>query len=143
AVAASGRILRRRAPGAPATVAGWCSSPRGPQRARDQILGAAAVDAVEQLIRLGGAVPKAHEPLARQRAGVVGASDPNDAVGQRCADPLAQLDDDPLCGALADPGYRLETTSVARREQRQQLARRPTREHRERDLRPNRLNGEQ
>ena len=73
-------------------------------------------------------------PRGRARR-VVAAGDRDRVLGQRRADLLAQLDDDPLGRALADPRNRLEAGRVAGGERREQLARRPAGEHRERDLR--------
>ena len=69
--------------------------------------------AVEQLIDLGGAVAEAEQRLAGERRRIVGAGDRDRVLGQRRADLLAQLDDDPLGGALADPGRRLQPGRIA------------------------------
>ena len=58
-------------------------------------------------------------------------------------DLVAQLDDDPLGGALADPGHALEARDIAVGERADELARRAAAEHRERDLRPDRLHADQ
>ena len=58
-------------------------------------------------------------------------------------DLLAQLDDDPLGGPLADARDRLEASRVARRERRDQLARGAAGEHRQRHLRADRLDRQQ
>ena len=54
------------------------------------------------------------------------------------ADLLAQLDDDPLGRALADPGHGLQPRGVAGRDGAEQLARRAAGEHGQRHLRPDR-----
>ena len=61
----------------------------------------------------------------------------------RHADLLAQLDDDPLGGALADAGHRLQAGDVAGHQRCHELARGPAAEHGERHLRPHRLHADE
>ena len=85
---------------------------------------------------------EADEPVAREHPRVVAAGDHDRVVGHG-ADLLAQLDDDPLRRALADPGRRLQPRGVAGGDGAQQVARRAAGEHRERHLRPDRLHADQ
>ena len=71
-----------------------------------------------------GREAEADEPVARQQPRVVAARDHDRVVGRRRADLLAQLDDDPLRGALADPRHGLQPRGVAGRDGGEQLARR-------------------
>src|SRR4051812_8929406 len=123
------------------------SSLPGPaQRRRDQVLRALALGCVEQRLGLGQAVAQLDQAVARQRARVVAARDGDRARrigGRRRADLLAQLDDDALRRALADPGHGLEALGVARGDRGEQLARRAARQHGQRHLRPDRLDAEQ
>ena len=109
----------------------------------DEILGTLTGGAVEQLVGLLGAVAEPEQALARDRPRVSRARDRDRLLGQRRADLLAQLDDDPLGRPLADPRDGLEARRVARRQRRQQLARAAAGEHGERDLGPDRLHAEQ
>ena len=78
---------------------------RALQRVGDQVLGRVAGRAVEQLLGLLRREAEPDEAVARQQPRVVAARDDDRVVGRRGADLLAQLDDDPLRGALADrPG---------------------------------------
>ena len=91
--------------------------------AGDQLLRVVAVEAVEQLLGLERRVAEVDEAVAGERAGVA-------ALGrghrhlllERAGDLLAQLDDDPLRGPLADPGHRLEAFGVAGGDRPQQVA---------------------
>ena len=95
--------------------------------------------AVEQLVGLLGREAEADQAVAGEHPRVVAAGDHDRIVGGRGADLLAQLDHDPLGGALADALHGLEPRGVAGRDGGEQLARRAAREHGERDLRPDRL----
>ena len=119
------------------------SAARALQRVRDQVLGRIAVGPVEQLLGLLEREAEPDQALARQQPRVVTARDPDRVVGGRRADLLAQLDDDPLGGALADPRHGLEPRGVAGGDGGEQLARRAAREHRQRQLRPDRLHSDQ
>ena len=71
-----------------------------------------------------GREAEADEAVAGEQPRVVAARDHDRVVGGRGADLLAQLDDDPLGGALADPGHGLQPRRVAGRDGGEQLARR-------------------
>ena len=92
---------------------------------------------LEQLLGLGQRVAEVHEPVASERARVVvwPGGERRHALLELAGDLLAQLDDHPLGGALADPGHRLEALRVAGGDRAQELARRAAREDRDRDLR--------
>ncbi len=83
--------------------------------------------------------PRAAPPAPRTWATGAGA---DVDVGHR-GDLLAQLHDDALRGALADPGHRLQARGVPGGERSDQLAWRAAGEHRKRDLGPDGLDGEQ
>ena len=94
----------------------------------------------EQRLRLGGRVAELEQAVAGQQARVVaarGRGSPTVASAGD-ADLLAQLDDDPLGRALADPRHGLEAGRVARRERRDQVARRAAGQDGQRDLRARR-----
>src|SRR4051812_32085908 len=101
------------------------------QRALDQLLGGLAVGARKQLLRLLDREAEPDEAVTGHRPRIVGAPD-DDAVA--LADLFAQLDDDPLGRALADPGHGLEALGVAGCDRVQQLAGRSPRQHGERHL---------
>ena len=106
----------------------------------DELLRALAVGAVEQPLGLRRRVAEVEQAVAGQGARILGPADRDlGAVGvalDLARDLLAQLDDDPLGGALADSRHRLEALGVAGGDRPQQLARRPARERRDRDLGP-------
>src|SRR5580693_2640280 len=82
---------------------------RGAQRTRDQLLGGVTVDAAQQRVCFQRVVSEREQALERKCARTVETThDP--PLLERGVDPdlLAQLDDDPLGGALADTGHRLE-----------------------------------
>ena len=129
--AASGRA-RPRPPGRASGCARRSAhggAPSAPAAApADQLLGALAVGVGEQLVRFLGAVAELDQPGARERPrGAWRRGERPSARGSRAtgsgADLLAQLDDDPLGGALADAGHRLQPLGVAGREHRDELAR--------------------
>ena len=99
--------------------------------------GSLALDPVEQLLGLQRRVAEVDQAVAgeargrRRRRG-----QRRDLLLERAGDLLAQLDDDPLRGPLADPGHRLEALGVAGGDRPQQLARRAAGERRDRDLGP-------
>ena len=103
-----------------------------------------ALGPVEQLVGLLGPEAEPDQAVAGERARVVGgrAAD-HDLVADAAGHLLAQLDDDPLGGALADAGHRLEARRVAGGDRVQELARAAARQHRERHLRPHALNPDQ
>ena len=149
---ASSRRRRARArsaaasPGRPRTRPGCGSGPghRGlAQRRGDQVLGRVARRVAQQPVGLLRRVAEPEQRLARERARVVPARDHDRVLGGGHADLLAQLHDDPLGRALADPGHRLQARGVAGGDGGEQLARRPAREHGQRHLRPDRLHAEQ
>ena len=110
--------------------------PARAQRGPDQLLGGLAARALEQLLGLDQGVAEVHEPVAGERARVVvGAGcERRHALLELAGDLLAQLDDHPLGGPLADPGHGLEALRVAGGDRAQQLAGRAAREDRDRDL---------
>jgi len=81
-----------------------CRSSGRPERPGDQVLGRVAVGLVEQLVGLLRRVAEPDEALPRERARVVAAGDDDVVDARPAGDLLAQLDDDPLGGALADAG---------------------------------------
>ena len=101
----------------------------------DQLLGAVALGAVEQLVGLGRRVAELEQAVARQRARVVGvgatrrsrAPIASASGSARADDLLAQLDDDPLGRALADARARPGSARRRRRRSRRpaRAARRP------------------
>ena len=98
----------------------------------------------QQPVGLAGVEAELEQPVAGDRARVVGAAhDDRPVVGLGDARLLAQLDDDPLGRALADPRHGLEARRVAGRERRQQLARRAAAEHCLGDLRADALDADQ
>ena len=106
------------------------------QRGGDQFLGVAALDAVEQLLGLQRRVAEVDQAVAGEAAGIAPSASPAaDLLLERPGDLLAQLDDDPLRGALADPGHGLEAFGVAGGDRSQQLARGAAGERRDGDLR--------
>src|SRR6185436_21108656 len=107
------------------------------QRRRQQFLGVAAVDAVEQLLGLQWRVAEVDESVAGKRTGVaVVACRKRHLLLELSGDLLAQLDDDSLGSPFSDPRRGLEALRVAGGDRSQQLARRATGEHRDRHLRP-------
>ncbi len=108
--------------------------PSRAQRVRDQLLGALALGVEQQAVDLGRREAELEQPVARERArGIARASAarlrahddrPRRPLLAAHADLLAQLDDDPLGRALADPRDGLEAGRVAGRDRREQLARR-------------------
>ena len=115
----------RRSGAARRPVCGCRSRHRAAFSARgDQVLGRLAVGAVEQLVGLLRRVKP--RPTRPSRASVRGSSDRVTTISSADAarDLLAQLDDDPLGGALADPGHGLEARRVAGGDRVQELARR-------------------
>ncbi len=131
------RLQRGRSP------ACGSSAARALQRVGDQVLGRLARRAVEQLLGLLRREAEPDEAVAREQPRVVAARDHDRVAGGRRADLLAQLDHDPLGGALADPLHGLQPRRVAGRDGGEQLARRAAREHRERDLRADGLHADQ
>ena len=79
----------------------------------------------------------------RERVRLIRARDDDRILGRCRADLLAQLDDDPLRRALADPGHGLQPRGVAGRDRAEQLARRAAGEHGQRHLRADRLHADQ
>src|ERR1700722_2392643 len=115
------------------------------QRARDQILWAVPVKATQQFVRLQRVIAKRDQSLVCERARtVIRTTSDSDAL-ERALHPhlLAQLEDDALSRALADPGDRLKARRVGARDRGQQLAWGAAGEHRDRDLRTNGLHREQ
>src|SRR4249919_354274 len=97
---------------------------RAAERRLDDLLGALALGAGEELLGLGRCVTEIEQALARQRARVLLARGEGDAVGVALDLPghlLAQLDDDPLGGALADAGNGLKSLRVPACDRAQQL----------------------
>ena len=90
-----------------------------------------------------GREAEAEQAVAREHPRVVPAGDHDRVVAGRRADLLAQLDDDPLRRALADPGRGLQPRGVAGRDGAEQLARRAAGEDGERHLRPDGLDADQ
>jgi len=90
---------------------------------RNQVFRAVAVGAVEQLLGLLGGEAEPDEAVTRQKPRIVAAGDHDRVVGGGGADLLAQLDDDPLGGALADALDGLQPCGVAGRDRGEQLAR--------------------
>ena len=85
-------------------------------------------------------------PSSPSRASIRGSSPRMITIGSslgRRADLLAQLDDDPLRRALADPGCGLQPRGVAGRDGAEHLARRAAGEDGERHLRPDGLDADQ
>ena len=80
----------------------------------------------QQLLGLARRVAELEQPVARERPRLLRRRRAGATIGARAgarrvavdAHLLAQLDDDPLGGALADPRHRLEARRVARRERR-------------------------
>ena len=95
-----------------------CSPARPLQRVGDQVLGRLAGRAVEQLARPPRREAEPDEPVAGEQPRVVAAGDDDRVVGRRGADLLAQLDDDPLRRALADPRARPAAAPCRRRRRR-------------------------
>ena len=93
----------------------------------------------------GAAKPSSSSPSrASSRGSAVAAPAPHDdLLAHLRPDLLAQLDDDPLRGALADTGDRLEEARVAAGDRPQHGADRPGAQDRERKLRPDRLHAQQ
>ena len=116
----------------------------GAQGVGDERLGRVVGCVAQQLVGLDDAEAELDEPVARQPARVVAARD-HDLLraAPTAADLLAQLDDDPLGRALADPRHGLQPRDVAGGERLDQLARRAAAEHRERDLRADGLHADQ
>ena len=125
--------------------------PREAQRLRDQLLGAVALGVAQQLLGLHRRVAELEQArrgraraARRARRGARRSAPRARDRAVHAADLLAQLDDDPLGGALADararPGSaRRRRAAIAA----EQLARRAAGEHRQRDLRPDRLDRQQ
>ena len=115
----------RRASGCAASAPASGSAPRGLQRARDQVLGAVALgDARAARRPPAGEKPSPSRPSRASAPRVVAAGDDDrglGAVGRR--DLLAQLDDDPLGGALADPRARPGSAPRRRRRPRRRSSR--------------------
>ena len=114
----SSRLARSSAPRARSACA-ISSSALSPSR----VARAAASTSPRRVAELEQPVARERR-AARRRAGPRRARDLLDAVAVRAADLLAQLDDDPLGRALADPRHRLEARRVAGRDRADQLARR-------------------
>src|SRR5271166_454266 len=126
------------------------SAPRQAQRLADQLLGAVAGGVAQELVNLARRIPELEQAFAGEHARVLALAPPGHDRRARAggrpalhAHLLAQLDDDPFGRALADPRHGLKAGRVARGERGDQLARRPRREHPERDLGPDGLDGEQ
>ena len=110
---------------------------RRAQRGADQLLGRLALGATRAASRPRRACSRGAEARrARARAGRPRrpGRQRRHALLELAGDLLAQLDDHPLGGALADPGDRLEALRVAGGDRAQQLARRAAGEDRDRDL---------
>src|SRR5215213_4061733 len=115
---------------------GSCSLPGLAQGRADQDLGRIAVDPVEELVGLGERVAEVHQAIAREGVlALLALRSFRHRLLELSRDLLAQLDDDPLGRALADAGNRLEALGVACGDRPEELARRPAREDRDRDLR--------
>src|SRR5512134_2515414 len=95
------------------------------ERGLDDLLGTFSLGVGEELVRLGRRVPEIQQTLARHHPCILLSGDDCRAirVGLDLArDALAKLDDDPLGGALPDPGHRLEALCVAGRDRTEKLA---------------------
>ncbi|HVL96010.1 MAG TPA: Holliday junction branch migration protein RuvA, partial [Solirubrobacteraceae bacterium] len=82
----------------------------GPPR---ELLGAVAAGDTARLQAVPGIGKRTAERIIVELREKVGAVAPGDAIVVTRADLLAQLDDDPLGGALADPRNRLQPRGVA------------------------------
>src|SRR5690349_7380289 len=96
-----------------ASLIGSPGAPRETQRGGDQLLRALAAGLAQQLVRLGGRVAKLEQPFAGEPARLLrlAAAGEDLLLGRLLGvggDLLAQLDDDALGGALADPRNHLE-----------------------------------
>src|SRR6185295_17500923 len=120
-----------------------CSAPSSrrpvgsaPKRGLDQLLGALAVRAVEEPLGLGQRVAQVHEAVTGQfaRAVLVALLSRRDALHKLARDLLAQLDDQPFGGSLADAGGGLEALRIPGGDRPHQLPRRPPREDGDRHL---------
>ena len=116
----------------------------GAKRRREDLLGALALGRGKQRLDFKRRKPELEQALAGDLSwrGLAGAPR-DDRLSHALADLLTQLDDDPLRGALAEPRHCLEARDIPRRNRRVELTRATAAEHRDRDLRSDRLHAEQ
>src|ERR687891_1134287 len=98
---------------------------RTPQGRLHHLLRAGSAGVGEQPLRLRRGVAEVEQPFPGQGTGVLLAWCERRAVGIALDLPrnlLAQLDDDPLSGPLADPRHRLEPLGVTRGDRSEQFA---------------------
>ena len=117
----------------------------------DQLLGAVAVGVAQQLLGLAGRVPELEQPVARERARVVPAR--RAARRSACAPRRRRRSSTPTFSRsstmirsavrLPMPGTAWKRAASPAASAADQLARRPAGEHRQRDLRPDRLHRQQ